>query len=215
MKDPWQERLSEMLDGELADAELAQICEHLSSCEACRTMLEELRSVQLAARELEDPEPPPEVWARIEASLPSSHRRAPSRLALVATAAVVVIVATIWLSRQRAADDGLSAYMLVLHEPPGMLANATPDEVRDVVAVYSAWATELARQGRLDAGEKLAEDGWSLRRGNEPEELAGDDGVVGGFFVIRAEDVARAKEIASGCPHLEYGGWIELHRIEG
>ena len=37
---------------------------------------------------------------------------------------------------------------------------------------------------------------------------------VEGFCLIRAGSDAVAERIASGCPHLKYGGVIEVRRIE-
>jgi hypothetical protein len=38
--------------------------------------------------------------------------------------------------------------------------------------------------------------------------------VIGGYFVISAADYAEAIEISRDCPHLRYGGRIELREIE-
>ena len=38
--------------------------------------------------------------------------------------------------------------------------------------------------------------------------------VVGGYFLIEAADYDEAVEISKGCPHLKYGGRIELRQID-
>jgi hypothetical protein len=38
--------------------------------------------------------------------------------------------------------------------------------------------------------------------------------VIGGLFAIKADDYEKAVEIARECPHLKYGGRIELREIE-
>ena len=38
--------------------------------------------------------------------------------------------------------------------------------------------------------------------------------VIGGYFTIEAADYNEAVEICSDCPHLTYGGRIELREVE-
>lgn len=69
MSDPWRERLSEFLDGDLPAEEARRLEEHLESCASCRRTLEELRGVVVRARALEDRPPPRDLWPAIEAGL--------------------------------------------------------------------------------------------------------------------------------------------------
>jgi hypothetical protein len=67
--DPWQDRLSEYLDGLLTEPETRALEEHLQTCESCQTALAELRSVveRLHGDRLD---PTPEgVWPRIASRL--------------------------------------------------------------------------------------------------------------------------------------------------
>jgi hypothetical protein len=38
--------------------------------------------------------------------------------------------------------------------------------------------------------------------------------VVAGLFIVRASDLERAAAIARTCPHMRYGGQIEVRPIE-
>ena len=37
---------------------------------------------------------------------------------------------------------------------------------------------------------------------------------MGGFFIVKASDYSEAVEISESCPHLGYGGTIELRQID-
>ena len=37
---------------------------------------------------------------------------------------------------------------------------------------------------------------------------------LGGYFAIKAVDYDEATKISKGCPHLKYGGWIELRKVD-
>jgi len=55
--DPWIDRLSEYLDGDLKGAERAALESHVTACVTCAEALEGLRAVVSRARSLEDAPP--------------------------------------------------------------------------------------------------------------------------------------------------------------
>jgi anti-sigma factor RsiW len=65
MNDRWTEKLSEYLDGELSVAERQELEAHLTSCEECAAMLEQLRRVVTRAQDLEDRPPAGDLWSGI------------------------------------------------------------------------------------------------------------------------------------------------------
>lgn len=100
-------------------------------------------------------------------------------------------------------------YLLLLHEPPGGLVVPGATEP-DLVAEYGAWARELAGEGRLLQGEKLAAARATvgdLVEGSGPSEITG-------FFVVRAGDLEAATALARTCPHARHGGTIEVRPID-
>ncbi len=76
--DPWQDRLSEYLDGSLTEPEREAVEDHLRGCESCRTALADLRTVveRLHADQMD--EIPDDAWPRIAARL--DRGQVPSRL---------------------------------------------------------------------------------------------------------------------------------------
>jgi len=75
--DPFANRLSDYLDDELSATERREVSEHLDTCEACRTALEELRAVVSDASALTDSAPASDLWRGIAARIdPSGVRRA-------------------------------------------------------------------------------------------------------------------------------------------
>jgi len=112
-------------------------------------------------------------------------------------------------------------YMLLLHENPAGFAAMSPDEMQRVIQKYSAWSGQLASQGKLVGGDKLRDEGGKhLRRNKGAARTSVVDGpytevkeIVGGYFKLAAADYDEAAELASQCPHLEFG-WIEIREIE-
>jgi len=101
-------------------------------------------------------------------------------------------------------------YLLLLHETPASMSASEADQVRE----YTMWARQLAEAGALKSGEKLGETVSSLT-GDGPS-VSGKAGVgdVSGFFLLYAPTFEDAMAIARTCPHLRYGGSIELRRID-
>jgi len=76
MSDPWTDRLSEYLDGELQADEREMLASHLSECPECAATLADLRRVAGRARALTDHQPAADLWpgiaARIGVTTPSA-----------------------------------------------------------------------------------------------------------------------------------------------
>ena len=115
----------------------------------------------------------------------------------------------------------MSKFMLILHQTPnqGVSRNSSPEEFEGILEKFRAWGRRLSAEGKLLSGEKLAEEGGktlSAYRGN----VAVVDGpysetreVVGGYFLVQAEDYDEAVEIARGCPGLAFGT-IAIRRVD-
>lgn len=93
------------------------------------------------------------------------------------------------------------------------------DQMMARVGEYGGWARDLAVAGRYVDGEKLADDGRFCRVENgalaavAPQADA-KRGRLTGYFVIGAASLDDAMEVAKGCPHLKYGGTVEIRQIE-
>ena len=114
----------------------------------------------------------------------------------------------------------MAQFMLLLHESPSDFSSISPEEIQRVIGEYSAWRIKLQEDGKLAGGLKLKDEGGrelSLRNGqvrvvDGPYAEAKE--VVGGYFLIEAADYDEAVEISKSCPHLRYGGRIELRQID-
>ncbi len=113
-------------------------------------------------------------------------------------------------------------FMLLLYESPTDFAEISPEEMQAIIGKYSAWRESLAESGHLVGGQKLRDgDGRVLSNSGADGEVRVLDGpysetkeVIGGYFAIRAEDYDEAVRISRDCPHLAFGGTIEIREIE-
>ena len=105
-------------------------------------------------------------------------------------------------------------YVLLIRESPKSSGGG-----QELVAEYGQWAAGVYKSGRYITGEKLRDQGKVLSSSEGTIQVTDamfntGQGELGGYFIIEANDYEDAVRIASQCPHLKYGGTIELREIE-
>ena len=128
MSDPWTDRLSEYVDGDLTDAERQQLERHLEVCASCRATVTELRTVVAEARRLEDVPPVRDLWPAVARSASRPSRR-------VSISFVELLAASVFI----ALVSGLTVWVLTARGRVSTPAPAT--EAAVVVPVSSGGAT--------------------------------------------------------------------------
>ncbi len=114
----------------------------------------------------------------------------------------------------------MSKYILFLHERTTVDETMSPEEIQSVIREYGAWSQEKSAAGRVLGGQKLTDDAGRVLSGFDGS-LTVTDGplaeakeVIGGFFEIEAATYDEAVDLARSCPHLKFGGTIELRQID-
>jgi hypothetical protein len=93
----------------------------------------------------------------------------------------------------------------------------SPEQGQQVMQNWMAWIKDLAEKGHIvDRGQPLERTG-KLVQGRSKTVTDGPfaeaKDVVGGFTLIKANDVAHAAELARGCPILDAGGDVEVRPV--
>ncbi len=125
-----------------------------------------------------------------------------------------------WWSRPVQTSD-LPEFMLVLRQTRAQDQQRTAEESLRIAKEYGNWARQLSRQGVPVDGEKLKDEARTLRmvdgRPTGSDEINRADAgraTIAGYFLIKATGYEHAVKIAEGCPHLKYGGTIEVREID-
>jgi hypothetical protein len=135
-------------------------------------------------------------------------------IAAGAAAAILLVVfgavIGVWLQPSRTvAGTAQPAFMLLLRSREGSLAGNENDRVRE----YGIWAGDLVKKGQyVDAGRLSDASKKLTKQGSDP--IPANDTPVSGYFIIRAADLDQAVEIARNCPHITYGGELEVRPID-
>ncbi|HWS99317.1 MAG TPA: YciI family protein [Pyrinomonadaceae bacterium] len=117
-----------------------------------------------------------------------------------------------WVAGQ--GKTGAPEFMLVLRSSNAQSGPPAPEEVARRVREYGDWAGRLRRQGVRVEGERLAREARLLRgAGAGSSENGPVSETIAGYFLIEARDFDEAVRLAEGCPHLKYGGSVEVRQV--
>ena len=114
----------------------------------------------------------------------------------------------------------MAKFMLLLHDNPSGFADVSPEQMQNVIEKYQAWGKRLREQGVIQGGHKLKDEPGKVMRSNGGQVRVTDGPyseskeVLGGFYIIDATDYAQAIERSQDCPHLGYGGTIEVRQVD-
>lgn len=114
----------------------------------------------------------------------------------------------------------MAKFLLLLHESPSDFSDVSAEDMQGIIAEYTAWREDLIARDLFVDGQKLKDEGGRhLRAADSGIQVV--DGpyseakeVLGGFFMIQVENYDAAVNISRECPHLKYGGRIELRQVD-
>ena len=93
----------------------------------------------------------------------------------------------------------------------------SPEQMQQVASQWMAWFQGLTREGKVLAGNPLEPEGKivSGRSGNLVTDgpFAESKEAVGGYFLLRVDNLDEAVAIAKQCPGLAYGIKVEVRPV--
>ncbi len=145
MHDKWIDRLSEYLDGDLAEDERVELEAHLADCAGCRDTLDQLRAVVVQAGALEDRLPTGDLWKGVAERIGAHQSAEPGVVSIEERRARRRARITVSIPQLAAAGIVLvmiSAATTLLLRPQG-----TPLELPQVSAIAEAATAEAVLVG--------------------------------------------------------------------
>ena len=95
-------------------------------------------------------------------------------------------------------------------------ADLSPEEMQNHMGKWFSWIDKLKAANKYVAGEALTPGGKTVK-GKKPVVTDGPFAeakeVVGGFFIVRANSIEEATEIAKDCPDLPMDGTVEIREV--
>ena len=103
-----------------------------------------------------------------------------------------------------------SDYLLLIRNN-AWYRDLTPSEIEEAMTRFTAWFEELNREGKVKSAVPLAAAGKTITSHMVTDgPFAESKEAIAGFFVVQAESLDEAVEIAKACPGLEFGQTVEV-----
>lgn len=107
----------------------------------------------------------------------------------------------------------MKEFVLLFRQVDTNNSQASPAEYQTIMKKWDDWIGGIAAQGKL-AGmcNRLSSEGKVLKAGGVITEgpFVEVREVLGGFIVVKADNIDEATTMAHGCPAVDYNGSIEI-----
>ena len=101
-------------------------------------------------------------------------------------------------------NDTLSEYLVISRGQWDR--EASREEIQTAIDAFYAWHGRLVDEGRMKAGQRLAREGKLVSRRKVIDgPFSESKEVIGGYWLILADSLAEAAELAAGNPCLAFG----------
>lgn len=110
----------------------------------------------------------------------------------------------------------MNDYMLLLSGTANEGVNLSEEEQKAEMDKYLQWLQELQTKGIMKGGNPLAGIGKKITNTNgiiSDGPFSETKEAIGGYFIVVANNLEEAGELAKTCPHVLQGGSIEVRPI--
>jgi hypothetical protein len=110
----------------------------------------------------------------------------------------------------------MTDYLFLFRGGDAAMARMSPEQMQQNMAKWMAWIEQLSKDGIFKAGEPLDSKGKVLRGKKQvvtDGPYAESKDLVGGYLIVTAPSLAKAADIAKGCPIFEGDGSVEIREI--
>jgi hypothetical protein len=95
-------------------------------------------------------------------------------------------------------------------------ANASPERMQEHMGKWMKWMEDLGKQGKFSGGLPLKPEGKTVQSQSVVTDGPYAEGkeMVGGYLIVKANDLNEATEMSKGCPIFEFDGTVEIREIQ-
>lgn len=91
----------------------------------------------------------------------------------------------------------------------------SPEEIQNAIAKFTSWFERLKTEGKVKSGRPLEHHGKIVTGSNTVMDgpFSESKEAIAGFFIIQADSLEEAVQIAKNCPSLDNGQTVEVRAI--
>ena len=111
----------------------------------------------------------------------------------------------------------MTDYLYLFRGGDVAMAKMSPEELQKNMGKWIGWIEDLSKKGIFKAGEPLDGKGKVIQGKKQvvtDGPYAESKDLVGGYLIVQAPSLAKATEIAKGCPIFENNGSVEIREIK-
>lgn len=110
----------------------------------------------------------------------------------------------------------MEKFMFIFHGGMDAVSQPSPEFIQQQMGKWMAWIEQLSQAGKYVAGEPLMPGGKVIGGKDRivtDGPFAEGKEVVGGFFIVNAENYEEALGLTQGYPDFELGGSIQIRQV--
>jgi len=110
----------------------------------------------------------------------------------------------------------MTDYLFLFRGGDAHMAKLSPEQMQQNMQKWMTWIDQLSKAGTFKAGEPLDNAGKVIRGKKQvvtDGPYAESKDLVGGYLIVKAASLAKAADIAKGCPIFESNGSVEIREI--
>lgn len=109
----------------------------------------------------------------------------------------------------------MEKFMFIFHGGQMPEDQQSPEALQAAMGKWFAWIEKLNAAGRYDSGEPLLPGGKQLTAVDAVTDGPYAEGreVVGGYFIVKAENMEEAVALAKEYPDFGYGGTVQVRQV--
>ena len=110
----------------------------------------------------------------------------------------------------------MKEFMMLFRAEESDAHNLSPEQMQAMVKTWQDWIGGIAAQGKFVATNALGPNGKTVQSGGIVTDgpYAEIKEVIGGYIIVKAENLEEAVKLSDGCPTLERdGGKVEVRDV--
>ncbi len=112
----------------------------------------------------------------------------------------------------------MEKFMLIFHGGSDVAPEMkSPEAMQKHMQKWFAWIEKLRNEGRYESGEPLEPKGKFVSGPNKvvtDGPFAESKELVGGYFIIKANDIDEAVSISKDCPDFIFNGKVQVRPVQ-
>lgn len=109
----------------------------------------------------------------------------------------------------------MKEFMMIFRMAQNPDFQPTPEQIQESIKHWQDWIGGIAAQGKFVSTNQLGFTGKTLKADGVITDgpYAEVKEIVGGYLIVKAENIDEAMKLAQGCPILFVGGHVEVRDV--